>query len=40
MENNLLAYIREAGVMSYGCVVTTTAQELLRLLDENLVTQV
>ena len=37
---DVLAYIQQAGVMTYGCVVTTTAQELLRLLDENFVTQV
>lgn len=37
---DVLAYVQETGVMSYGCVVTTTAQELLRLLDESIVTQV
>ena len=36
----VLAYTQQAGVMTYGCVVTTSAQELLRLLDEGIVTQV
>lgn len=36
----VLAYTKQAGVMTYGCVVTTSAQELLRLLDEGIVTQV
>jgi len=37
---DVLAYIREQGVKSYGCVVQTSARELLRLLDEGIVTQV